>query len=188
MFKNYLKIALRNLKRQKLFTLINISGLAIGMALFTLATLYSDFNFSYDQHSEDSEYIYIPTQIIPSGKGGERHSMFTPAPLGPLMAEQFPEVAAVTRHIPLSKQIVKYADKKFYESKVWVVDPNFIDFFNFELNKTATQALESRSFYADDPSTWSSSDLHFIWILKESGELMKSIWVLSCSHTSLCFW
>ena len=133
MFISYLKIALRNLKRQKMFTIINVTSLAIGMAIFTLATLYSDFNFSYDQFSEDAERIYIPTKITPSGKGGKLHSMFTPIPLSLLMEKQFPEIEAVTRHIPIDKQIVKYNDKKFYEEKVWMVDPNFIDFFGYKI-------------------------------------------------------
>ena len=59
--------------------------------------------------------------------------MFTPIPLSPLMEKQFPEIEAVTRHIPIDRQIVKYKDKKFYEEKVWVVDPNFIDFFGYKI-------------------------------------------------------
>jgi len=134
MLKNYLKSALRNLERQKLFTLINVTGLALGMALFILASLYSDFHFSFDRFSEDADRVYVVTKITPLGKGVERHEMFCPIPLLPLMANEFPEIEEITRHIPTNKQIMRYGDKKFYEGDIWIVDPNFITFFSFKLH------------------------------------------------------
>ncbi|UCE07963.1 MAG: ABC transporter permease, partial [bacterium] len=58
MFKNYLKTAFRNLQKTKMFSLINICGLAIGMAAFLLILHYVHFEKSYDKFHENSERIY----------------------------------------------------------------------------------------------------------------------------------
>ena len=60
MFKNYFKIALRNLQKQKVFALINVFGLSIGIACFTLLLLYAANEFSFDKFHKNAANIYRP--------------------------------------------------------------------------------------------------------------------------------
>jgi len=131
MFKNYLKVALRNLMRNKFYSLLIISGFAIGLAVFILSALYTGFNFSYDTFHEDVDNIYGVVQVLPSGNTGEQHTAITPAPLLPAMVEEFREIQSSTRFSRCRKMIIRYEEQTFYETDVLLVDPNFLSFFNF---------------------------------------------------------
>ena len=58
MFKNYLKIALRNIKRHKGYAFINIAGLAVGISSFILILLYTNYEFSYESHNPNASRVY----------------------------------------------------------------------------------------------------------------------------------
>ncbi|MFC2160555.1 ABC transporter permease [Acidobacteriota bacterium] len=131
MFKNYLKVALRNLLRHKFYSLLIISGFAIGLAVFLLSALYTGFNFSYDTFHEDVDNIYGVLQVLPSGNKGEQHTAITPAPLLPALTGEFSEIQASTRFSRCRKMIIRNEDQIFYETDVLLVDPNFLSFFNF---------------------------------------------------------
>jgi putative ABC transport system permease protein len=90
MFKNYLKIALRNMAKQKTFTLINIAGLAVGMACAILITLWVQDELSYDGFHINADNIYA---VIMDWKSfGGKRSNETYAPLAPACKEEIPEV------------------------------------------------------------------------------------------------
>ena len=131
MFKNYLRVAIRNVTRYKFYSFLIISGFALGLAVFLLAILYTGFNFSYDTFHKDVDDIYGVVQVLPSGNKGEQHTAITPAPLLPAMISEFSEIQAATRFSRCRKMIVRYEDKTFYENQVLLVDPNFLSFFNF---------------------------------------------------------
>jgi len=90
MFKNYLKIACRNLLRQKTYSAINITGLSIGITSFLFIMLYILYNLSYDNFHKNSDSIY---RIATVGKiaGSTIEVATVPAPMGPKLAEDFPE-------------------------------------------------------------------------------------------------
>ncbi len=111
MFKNYLKIALRNVKKQKTFTFINITGFAVGMAVCILIMLYVINELSFDKFHEYGDRIYRV------GVEGNLSGDYVKYPLsnlgtGPTMVKDYPEVEYFTRIYPMGRTPVKYQDKK----------------------------------------------------------------------------
>jgi len=133
MFKNYLKIAFRNLRRYKSYSFINIVGLALGMTCFFLIVLYVRFELSYDRFHENHDRIY---QVLNRYETEGRISWHgsSPAPLGPALVDDFPEILDVVR-ISASGGIVTYKDKSFIERGLLLVDPSFFKVFTFPLLK-----------------------------------------------------
>src|SRR5690348_12518227 len=92
MLSNYLKIGLRNLLRNKLFTFINISGLAISLASFFIIALFIVDEWSFDRHVEDYRLKYrVFTERFNEDGGTSLGAMISPM-IAPAMAEEFPEV------------------------------------------------------------------------------------------------
>ncbi|NNL75179.1 MAG: FtsX-like permease family protein [Desulfobacterales bacterium] len=135
MFINYLKTAIRNIWKHKTYSLINILGLAIGLALFSLTTGFTIFQLGFNKFHQDADRIYCVVQVLPSGETGERHSAWTRSPLRKLLKDEFPEIEDATRWIYTGRTVVRHGDRKFYteEGKIWIVDPNFLTFFTFEM-------------------------------------------------------
>jgi putative ABC transport system permease protein len=132
MFQNYLKIALRNLLRQKSYTAINIVGLASGMACCLLLMLYVQHEFSFDQFHTNADRIY---RVNLSAKMGEMDGLggTTPPPVAQRLMEDFPEVERATRIFPLLTTMVRHEDKVFNESDVLATDEHFFKMFSFKL-------------------------------------------------------
>jgi putative ABC transport system permease protein len=133
MFFNYFKIAIRNLWKNKAFSLINIVGLAIGMAACFLIFLYVQFEFSYDSFHENADRIYrlsidvkTTDQILHSDKSS--------APMAPILKDEFPEIENFVRICPHSI-LVRSGDKKFQEENTLFADSTFFSVFNFPLLK-----------------------------------------------------
>ncbi|MGB9440325.1 MAG: ABC transporter permease, partial [Desulfobacterales bacterium] len=135
MFLNYFKTAYRNILRNKGYAVINIVGLALGLAIFSMAALLADFHFGFDKFHKDFERIYSVVQTFAKADNDIDHSARTPAPLKKLLASEFPEIEDATRWIYLDDMSVKYKDKKFYEegAAAMGVDSNFLSFFSFEM-------------------------------------------------------
>jgi len=135
MIKNYCKIALRNILKHKGYSIINIVGLAIGLAIFSLTTGLAKFHQSFNKFHQGADRIYCVIQVLPSGETGNRHSALTRAPLRKLLVDEFPEIEEATRWIITGRTVVRQGDKKFYaeEGRIWFVDPNFLKFFTFEM-------------------------------------------------------
>ncbi len=120
MFKNYLKIALRNIKRQKAYSILNIGGLTIGMTCFILLLLYIQFELSYDKYHENSDRIY---RVIREGKS------LTPVPLGPKLMEDLPEIASAARLIKRDNILISHQNKHFLEDDFYWADPEIFNIF-----------------------------------------------------------
>jgi putative ABC transport system permease protein len=98
MVKNYLTTAFRNIKRHKGFSLMNISGLAVGMTCFMLMMLYIRHELNFDRFFDKYDRIYRVIRLYPgTGDRPEARIAGAPAPLAPTMVEEFPEVTASTR-------------------------------------------------------------------------------------------
>jgi len=132
MFGNYLKVAFRNLWQQKLYSSIMICGMAVGLALFVLAILFFDFNFSYDRFHQDADRIFTLVRTRADTDGNINHTMKVPTPVLPLIKDTFPEVEDVTRYIHESGRVISRNEKSIYEGRVWYADANFFTFFSFE--------------------------------------------------------
>lgn len=131
MFKNYFKIAFRNLWRHRGFSLLNITGLAIGMAAGFLILLYAGFELSYDTMHSKGDRIYrvvadikTPSETITADK---------PAwAVAPQMAKEFPEIESEVR-IMNWPMLVRKDNLKFNEQSVAGVDSGFFKIFDFKL-------------------------------------------------------
>ena len=130
MFRNYLKIAFRNIRRNKGYTFINISGLAVGLAIFTLLAIIVGFDMEADRFHKHADRIYSVIQVFPSIQKGEEHTAFTPYPLLSALQNEFPEIEGGTRAFPAGRMIVKFEDNKFYENSMFFADPNFLSVFS----------------------------------------------------------
>ena len=130
MFKNYFKILLRNSKKYKTYTFINISGLAIGMAVFILILLYVQHHLKYDRFHQMSDRIYRVDMESPLG--GDSKSATTSMVLAPKLQDIFPEIQKITRLKDYGKVTVSYGDKKFNEDRFFLADTAIFDIFSFE--------------------------------------------------------
>lgn len=117
------------------YALINIAGLAVGLAVFSLIVETVEFHFSFDRFHQDADRIYSIVQVLPSGASEKRHSALTPVPLRRFLLTEFKKIADATRVTPTGRWVVKRDDVKFYaeEGAVWGVDANFFNFFSFKL-------------------------------------------------------
>src|SRR4051812_34796347 len=97
MFKNYIKIAVRNIMRHKMFSFINIFGLSIGMTACLFILQFVFFELSFDNYNSNKDRIYkVSTLTYQHGEKKDDY-VFTPAALGPEMAAEFPEVEEYAR-------------------------------------------------------------------------------------------
>ncbi|MGD1046413.1 MAG: ABC transporter permease [Bacteroidota bacterium] len=132
MFKNYFKIALRNLIRQKVFSSINIFGLAVGMACTILILLWVQDELSFDRFHKNAENIYL----VLRGDSKE-FSAVTSILLAPALKDELPEVANSTSFMPLpeSMNILIQNGNNGFEENVSVADSNFFKMFSFIFRK-----------------------------------------------------
>ncbi|MDX1941652.1 MAG: ABC transporter permease [Saprospiraceae bacterium] len=132
MFQNYFKIAIRNLTKQKLYSIINISGLAVGLACAILILLWVQDELSYDSFHSDKDRIYRMNWDF-SWNGSEGVGPGTPPPLAAALQSEIIEIEEVTRIYPISQMVVRHEDRFFREDQIFAVDSTFFDFFDFEL-------------------------------------------------------
>lgn len=134
MLKNYFKIAIRNLLRHKVYSFINIFGLAIGMACFLLIVFYIQFERSYDDFHENSKNIYKLVRVNTLGERVERR-VNTGAPLAPLLAQNFPAIKHAVRFTCFEMGLIGYGDKRFIERRFFFTDEPVFKVFTFPLLK-----------------------------------------------------
>jgi hypothetical protein len=122
---SYIKISLRNIKRQKGFSLINIAGLAIGMAACILILIWVQDELSYDRFHTNSDRIFRAIEHEELA-GGETLSYTQQGPaLGPVLKSEYPEILESVRYDSWGNRLVQYGDHQFYEREFSFVDPEF---------------------------------------------------------------
>ena len=136
MLKNYLKIALRIITRYKSYSFINIGGLAVGMAAFILIALYIRFELSYDKFNENIDRIYRLEELWKTDRG-YGNIPITPAPLAPLLTQDYPEIVNSVRIIKIGRRLLPNLaeSKKLYQMDGKYVDPSIFDIFTFPFIK-----------------------------------------------------
>jgi putative ABC transport system permease protein len=135
MFKNLIKVAFRNIWKKKLFSLINIVGLSIGIACFFLIIVNVRHESSYDKFQKDGDRIYrvaldriYPEKVISYA--------IIPYSIGDAMMADFPEVEKMTRILNNRGSIMLgYKDKQYEESRIFFVEQNFFEMFSISLIK-----------------------------------------------------
>ena len=143
MIKSYFRVAWRNLRKNKVYSAINIIGLAIGLSVFWLMALYIADELSYDRQSINSSRIY---RVVHSGEwtGGNFHLAETPAFFGPTLKNEFPEIEASARIDAEGGGTLIYGDKKIKRDDILIVDNSLLSIFRFPfLYGDATNALEA---------------------------------------------
>lgn len=132
MFNNYIKIALRSLVKQKIYSVINILGLAVGLAGVTLIFLFVQNEFSYDRFHEDAGNLYRVFTVRHAEDGGiQTRSGLVTLPMGPAMEEYFPEITYSIR-VNGKNATIKTNGKLFNET-LTLVDKPFFHAFSFPL-------------------------------------------------------
>lgn len=132
MLKNYLKIIIRNIKRSKWYSLLNVSGLAIGIAVTALIMLYVQYEWEYDRFFPNSDRIYRVIQRQPGNVFmGTDYFAVTPEPLGMAMKSEFPEI---DKEVTLSgwNDVITVGDKNHFDEHVlYAIAPNFFEIFSY---------------------------------------------------------
>jgi putative ABC transport system permease protein len=133
MLKNYLMITLRNIKKHKGYSFINIAGLAIGMACCILIFLYVWDELSFDRYHEHADRIY---RLERKGRfnGQDYHEAVSPNPMGPALANDFPEILQAVRFVPRG-MLVRDQKNTYSPEAFFFTDANVFDVFSFSLVK-----------------------------------------------------
>lgn len=131
MFKNYFLTALRSLRRQKTFSVVNALGMAFGMAVFMVLTQSAGDKLNADRFHPNAGRIYGVIQVLPSEDKAERHTVSAPAPLLASLRTEFPEIETGTRAVPGGQRILQWGGRSFYERRILFVDPEFLAMFHF---------------------------------------------------------
>ena len=127
MLKNYLKIAWRNLIKNKVFSFINIAGLAIGLSCFLLITLYVMDELSFDKYNDKADRIY---RINSRFGGAEQQMPLTSDMMGGLLKKDYPQIEQYTRIYTFNgNKLVKKGNEYNDEKRVAHVDSTFFDVF-----------------------------------------------------------
>ena len=163
MVKNYLRIAIRNLKKYKAFSFINIIGLAVGTACCILIFLYVADELSYDKFNVKADQIY---RIYLQGRihNSELNVAASPAPMGLAMLNNIPEVENFTRVRSFGFPVMRYKNKAFSEEKFYWADSTFFQIFTVKFlegnpnnaltkpnNVVITEATAKKYFGDEDP-------------------------------------
>jgi len=131
MIKNYFKIALRNLKRNKAFSFINIFGLAIGLTSFMLIAVFVLNELSYDKYPAQAKNMYRVILSV-TGNGDIAAYPMVDVAVGEGMKNAFPEIKATTR-LASAQDFIKFNDKQFKEKQLAFADSNFLQLFSIPL-------------------------------------------------------
>ncbi len=129
-FKNHFKIAWRNLWKNKVFSLINILGLTIGLISFLLIALYVGDELSYDRFHKKADRI---VRVVQHARWGSNnlHNAPTSAPFAPALKAEFPEIEEAVRILPEGGGIIGYNDKKITANDIFFADKNIFAVFTF---------------------------------------------------------
>lgn len=131
MFKNYLKIAFRNLTKQKGYTVINVLGLGVGMGICLFLVLLDHYALNFDTHHENSHRIYRLADKVKTTSGSIVDAAITPAPWGEAITSDFPEVEAFVRFHDQSRSVG--IGEKVFRYGVDYVDESILDVFSYPL-------------------------------------------------------
>ena len=142
---SYLKTAFRVIRRQKIYSFINISGLAIGLTVCMLIALWVSDEWSFDRFHINAEQIYRVYRDE-SATLKNSTSALTPPPMASALKADFPEISKATRFGSWQRQLVAYRDKSFNELRYMHADPDFFAMFSFPVVKGNPETFFSNPY------------------------------------------
>lgn len=162
MFKNYFKISFRSLVKHKVYTAINVIGVAVGLAAFLLINQYIKFERSYDSFHEDPGTIFrVTSDQIVDGQLGTRDAMsFNPS--GKVLTDEVPEISEYTLAYNTRRVTIQKGESLINEKSVKMADEHFIDFFGHKVisgdsetmlkepNSIVLTQSKARFYFGDD--------------------------------------
>ncbi|MGD0581976.1 MAG: FtsX-like permease family protein [Bacteroidales bacterium] len=162
MIKNYFKIALRNIKRYSTYSILNITGMAIGMASAILILLWVQFEWSYDRYFKNADDLYRVTENQ-YFSGGEVSSMAaTPGALSSALKKEYPEIIRSSRYS--NPPFALHKGDIFINEKIAMVDKDFLKMFDIKFirgdinnalnephNIVITEVMANKYFSNEDP-------------------------------------
>ena len=135
MLKHYLTVAFRHILRHTVYSVINIAGLAVGMACTVLILMWVQHEFSFDHYHENVDKIYRLASNWDLGKWQGLYAISNHA-VGPTMQKDYPEIVKTCRFRPIpSGAVTQYKNKKFREEEIFYADNSVFDIFSFPLLK-----------------------------------------------------
>ncbi|GHN02023.1 ABC transporter permease [Cytophagales bacterium WSM2-2] len=188
MLKNYLAIAIRNIRQNKLYAFINIFSLAIGLAACIVIYLFISDEKSFDDFHSNKDHIYRLDEVQSFPGTNEQKVALTMPGMGPALLRDFPEVKSYVRLWTRGQQLVMRGDTRILVDKVFVVDSTFFQFFDFPLlqgdratalnepntllvtEKTAKKFFPSVSEAMNNTLTWDGKEFKITGILKDCPE------------------
>ena len=133
MLANYLKTAFRNLMRYRVYSLINILGLAIGMAACLLIFLFVRYELGFDRFHRHAGQIWRVNEVQSFGGITPQHVALSMFPMGPALQEEYPEVRGFTRFWDRGEQFFRQGEQGIFIKKVAAADTAFLTMFDFPL-------------------------------------------------------
>ena len=146
MFKNYLKITVRNMIKSLIYCLLNIIGLALGFISAILIILYINEEFTYDTHHYNHNRIFRITSKFIFGDQEDRYAV-SPHQFGPLLKSEFPEIEEYVRFMNIREAFIRYEEKEFYENAIYLADSTVFSVFTHKF------LLGSSEFALDSPNS-----------------------------------
>jgi len=132
MIKNLLLVAIRNFKRDKGYSLLNILGLTIGITFSLFLIFYIKDELGYDRYNKNAESIYRINAYIQEKDKDLMKWASTPFPLAPALKKDYPEVAEAVRFVGNGKTMYRNGDLRFYEEKTFYADSNVFRVFTYQ--------------------------------------------------------
>jgi len=134
MIRNYLLLAIKNLRKQKLFSLINILGLTVGITCCLMIFLFILNEFSYDSFHKKGKDIYRVMRV--SNLNGETRNIgYLSPPYGPALLNDYPDIVQKAVRVMHDNDLISYKNISFNEKDICLTDSNFFELFDFHLLK-----------------------------------------------------
>ncbi|MCB0838562.1 MAG: ABC transporter permease, partial [Bacteroidetes bacterium] len=132
MLKNFITTAIRNLKRQYGYTLLNILGLTLGISCSLFILLYLTHELSFDTYHEKADRLFRISSTITEPDDSFKWSV-TQNALGPTLEKEYPEVEKFARFNGAGQQVFEYNNRQFNEGQLFLVDSSIFDMFTFDI-------------------------------------------------------
>jgi len=130
-FKN-LRFTLRNFRNQKLFTIVNLTGLTIGIIAASFIIIYISYELSFDRFNKNEDRIFRVYETY-TREGMNESWVQTPTPLAPFLQNKFPKIANTVRIARIAKGLISSGENNIFEDRIIIADPSIFNVFTFPL-------------------------------------------------------